>query len=98
MVNRRMRKQRNVDKDYPSNPTAIKNRLAAELTSRNSESGPKYIWNPPLHCGDKDQCYHRDEKGFLVAQRIFRDVDVQLQVKLTFHLRLTARDYELNLN
>ena len=71
MVNGRISKQRNVDKDYPSKPTAIKNRLAAELTRRNSDTGPKYIWNSPYHCGDKDQCYHRGEKVYLVARREF---------------------------
>ena len=70
---------------------ATENRLAAELTSRNSGTGPKYKWNSPLHCrecfiNDKDQCYNRDQKVFLVAhaEKIFRGVDDQLLVKLTF--------------
>ena len=35
----------------PSKPAAInkKNRLAEELTSRNSGTGPKSKWNSPLH-------------------------------------------------
>ena len=70
---------------------ATENRLAAELTSTNSGTGPKYKWNSPLHCrecfiNDKDQCYNRDQKVFLVAhaEKIFRGVDDQLLVKLTF--------------
>ena len=39
-------------KIFPSKPTAVENRLVAELKSRNSGTGPKYKWNSPLHCSE----------------------------------------------
>ena len=49
MVNEGVRK---LDKNFLSKPAAIKNRLAAELISKNSGTGPKYKWNSTLHCSE----------------------------------------------
>ena len=38
--------------NFPSKLAAIKNRPAAELTSRYSGTGPKYKWNSSLHCSE----------------------------------------------
>ena len=39
-------------RNFRSTQEAIKNRLAAELTSRYSGTGPKYKWNSSLHCSE----------------------------------------------
>ena len=76
-------------KIFLSKPTTVENRLAAELKSRNSGTGPKYKWNSPLHCSD---CFRMKKtstiivikKFFSQPRENFRAVDVQLLVKLTF--------------
>ena len=68
---------------------ATENRLAAELTSRNAGTGPKYKWNSPLHCSE---CFRMTKTSAIIViksfsrspKKIFRAVDVQLLVKLTF--------------
>ena len=39
-------------KIFLSQPPAIENRLVAELTSRNTGTGPKYKWNNTLLCSE----------------------------------------------
>ena len=39
-------------KIFLSQPTAIENRLVAELTSRNTGTGPKYKWNNTFLCSE----------------------------------------------
>ena len=55
------------NKNFPSTPTAVKNCLAAELTSRYSGSGLKYKWNSSLYCSE---CF-RMTKGFLYKRLPF---------------------------
>ena len=67
----------------------VENRLAAELTSRNSGTGPKYKWNSPLNYSKcfrmtKNSAIIVIKKFFSQPREIFRAVDVQLLVKLTF--------------
>ena len=68
MVNELISK-RKLDKNFPSKPAAIKNRLAAELTSRNSDTGHKYKWNSPLHCSE---CFKMTKTNvIIVIQKFF---------------------------
>ena len=86
MVNENVMKYRKLDENFPSTPAAIRNRLAAELTSRYSDLGTYGIHLfIAVFQNDKDQCHHRDQKVFLVTQRKFSVLlTVQLLVELTF--------------
>ena len=55
-------------KVFPSKPTAVKNRLAAELNSRNSGTGPKYKWNSPLHCSE---CFRMTKTSAIIVIKKF---------------------------
>ena len=76
-------------KNFSSKLVAIKNRLAAELTSTHSGTGRKYKWNSPLHCSE---CFRMTKNSAIFViknfsrnpKKIFRAVDVQLLLKLTF--------------
>jgi len=52
MVNEHLMKERKLDKNVPSTPAGIKNRSAAELTSKYCGTRPKYKWNFSLHCSE----------------------------------------------
>ena len=89
MVNEHVSKWRKLDKKFPSTPAAIKYRLAAELTSRLSETGSKYKWNSPLHCSEylrmtKTSAIIAIKTFFSSPRKIVRAVDVPLLVILTF--------------
>ena len=68
MVNERISEKRKLDKNFPSKPVTIKNRLAAELTSRYLGTGPKYKWNSPLHCSE---CFRMTKTSAITVTKKF---------------------------
>ena len=70
MVNESINKESSMrlDKKFPSKLAAIENRLATELTSRNSGTGPKYKWNSPLHCSE---CFRMTKTSAIIVIKKF---------------------------
>ena len=67
MVNESIKKESWIIK-IPSKLAAIENRLAAELTSRNFGTGPKYKWNSPLHCSE---CFRMTKTSAIIVIKKF---------------------------
>ena len=55
-------------KIFPSKPTAVGNRVAADLKSRNSGTVPKYKWNSPLHCSE---CFRMTKTSTIIVIKKF---------------------------
>ena len=55
-------------KIFPLKLAAIENRLAAELSSRNSGTGPKCRWNLPLHCSE---CFRMTKTSAIIGIKKF---------------------------
>ena len=60
--------ERKLDKKIASKLAAIENRLAAELTSINSGTGPKYKWNSLLHCSE---CFRMTKTSAIIVIKKF---------------------------
>ena len=69
MVSERINKESWI-RIFPRNrqPWTKKNRLAAELTSRNSGTGPKSKWNLPLHCSE---CFRMTKTSAIIVIKKF---------------------------
>ena len=67
MVNESINKESSIKK-FPRNWRHLENRLAAELTSRNSVTGPKYKWNSPLHCSE---CFRMTKTSAIIVIKKF---------------------------
>ena len=67
MVNESINKE-NWIKNFPSKLATIENRLAAELTSRSSATGPKYKWNSPFHCSE---CFRMTKTSAIIVIKKF---------------------------
>ena len=67
MVNESINKESWI-KNFLFKLAAIENRLAAELTSRNSATGPKYKWNSPLHCSE---CFRMTKTSAIIVIKKF---------------------------
>ena len=68
MVNESISKESCMDKNFPSKTAAIENRLAAELTSTNSGTGPKYKWNSPSQCSE---CFRMIKTSAIIVIKKF---------------------------
>ena len=84
------------------NERVIENRLVAELTCRNSNTGPKYEWNSlPLSSECLRKTKTRDiiviKKFFSQPRENFPCCWCSASSEIHFHLLPTARVYKLNL-
>ena len=91
------------NKEIGIKPTAIENRLVAELTSRNSGTGPKCKWNSPLLC---NECFRTTKTSAIIVIKSFLSQPWEnfpgcwcsASGETHFHLRPIARVYKLYLN